>query len=143
MSEQSLCPANTDTWDSRPPVYGFPLTSSTKPRDWPSPDVDRFDREEPILADSVQVGMLKFDDYQGLRPVTPLLVSVAYRDGFYEIEHQEFGIFGRGETQPEAVADFLEYLLADYRAYAEEKNENLNEGARALADRYRRMFGKS
>jgi hypothetical protein len=70
----------------------------------------------------------------------PLLVSIEYRDGFYEIEHQELAVFGRGRTTADAVADFLDYLIADYHAYAGESDENMDKYARELARRYRRLF---
>jgi len=79
---------------------------------------------------------------EGHKLTMPLLVSVAYNDGFYEIEHQDFGIFGRGTTCEEAVADLLEYLIADYRAYGEESDDKLDKYAQELARRYRRLFGR-
>jgi len=63
-----------------------------------------------------------------------------YRQGMYELEHPELGLYGRGRTSEEAFVDFLEYLAADYRAYAEESEENLDAQGRALADRYRKML---
>lgn len=70
-----------------------------------------------------------------------LLVLVSFRDGYYEIEHQYLGIFGSGRTQAEAVQDLIGFLYADYQQYALAPDEDLDDAARELARRYRRLFG--
>lgn len=117
------------------------LTTATSPRLWPEPDVELYDRwpietipaprNAPILQ--VEIG--------GRHLAYPLLVSIGYQDGCYEIEHQELALFGRGVSQEEAMRDFLDYLIADYHAYAEEDDANLDDQARELAGRYRKLFG--
>jgi len=52
---------------------------------------------------------------------------------------QEFGIYGTGETLPEAVSDFCVALLADYHAYAEADDRTLDTLALVLARRYREI----
>lgn len=75
-------------------------------------------------------------------PLTiPLLVSIRYCSGYYEIEHEDLGLFGCGRTQAEAVEDFVSFLMADFRQYALAREEDLDPGARELADTYRRLFG--
>lgn len=70
-----------------------------------------------------------------------LRVRVGYSDGYYEIEHEEFGVFGCGRTQAEAVKDFLAFLMADFKHYALARDGDLDPGARELAGKYRRLFG--
>jgi len=71
----------------------------------------------------------------------PLLVSVGYSDGYYEVEHEDFGLFGCGRTQAEAVKEFLAFLMADFKHYALARDGDLDPAARELAGRYRRLFG--
>ena len=71
----------------------------------------------------------------------PLRVRVGYSDGYYEIEHEDFGLFGCGRTQAEAVKDFLAFLMVDFKHYALAQDKDLDPGARELAGKYRRLFG--
>ena len=128
------------TWGSAPARAAG--TSATYPSRIPPANADFFDTgyilPQPFRS---AAALLQAEiNGQGLR--VPLLVWIEYRDGFYEIEHQELAIFGRGRTTAEAVQDFLEYLIADYHAYAEESDQNLDKPAQELARRYRWLFGK-
>jgi len=80
-------------------------------------------------------------EINGQRLVAPLLVLVTYWGGYCEIEHQDFGIFGCGRTQAEAVQDLIGFLLADYELYALAPDDELDPAARELARRYRKLFG--
>jgi len=121
----------------------LPMSSATTARQPIFPSVDFFDTEfqEPTNVFSAPLAVfLDFDEFEGLAPRVPLVVTVEYHGGFCELEHPELGLYGRGETCEEAMVDFLEYLAADYRAYAEEAEENLDSQARALAHRYRTIL---
>jgi len=75
------------------------------------------------------------------RPLrAPLLVLLSYRDGYYQIEHEDLGVYGRGRTQGEAVQDLVTFIMADYRQYALASDEELDPVAIGLARRYRRLF---
>lgn len=119
-------------------------TTTTLPSRLPDAMADCFDLHTPQFMTGLSVSpivvLLDFKEFAGLAPIEPLSVTVEFREGLCELEHSELGIYGRGHTCEEAVVDFLEYLAADFRAYAEESDDNLDRQARNLADHYRRSF---
>ena len=114
-------------------------TTSTRLPLLPPPDADCFDRGAGVPMPLVRKAPLLHICDRGYVLARPLPVSVEWRGGFCEIEHRELGLFGRGATCAEAVADFVDYLIADYRAYAEQPDDKLDEHALALAERYRTL----
>lgn len=146
MSTQCLATGHADDmhWLPRDAIAGTTSAAPliiTAPRDcYDCEGSGRYERDSPVRIPESQPAMLevKLND----RTLTaPLLVLVSYRNGYYEIEHQEFGLFGCGTTQAEAVQDLVHFLMADYRQYALASDEELDAVARDLARRYRRLFG--
>lgn len=118
-------------------------TTAASPSRLPQANADCFDIELPepmIIYSGPCPAFLSFEVFDGLAPNIPLLVNVEYSHGLCELEHPDLGVYGRGETCEEAVVDFLEYLVADYRAYAEESDDRLDSHASALASRYRKLL---
>jgi len=132
-------------------VVGFPVsgssceTTTTAPPRIPVAVVDCFDANYPETQSTLRMPstvFLQFEEFQGFAPLAPLLVRVEFGDDLCEIEHTELGVYGRGASCGEALVDFLEYLISDYKAYAEEPEENLDSQARALAAQYRGILRK-
>jgi hypothetical protein len=119
-------------------------TTTTAPSLVPYAEADCFDNDYGMPISSVTTAKvpLMIDEYRGFEFHKPLFVSVEFSDGVCEIEHSGLGLYGRGDTCLEAMEDFLNYLISDYKEYAEESDENLDSHARALAERYRNLLGR-
>jgi len=73
---------------------------------------------------------------------SPFRIKVGVCDAGHVVQCSNFQLFGTGRTLKDAIADFCQYLIADYRAYAEADDATLDSHALELARRYRKI-GKS
>jgi hypothetical protein len=71
-------------------------------------------------------------------------ISVSYpQEGhrLFGLECKELGIFGAGTELSEAIYDYCQYLIFDYRNYALASDDKLDSEGRKLKRRYLELFG--
>ncbi len=74
-------------------------------------------------------------DYR-LRKPLPIVIEVGMNPDIILIGNEELNKYGAGPSKEEALKDFEDFVIADYRALSESSPEDLTEDARELLSLY-------